>query len=307
MREQVRSEVEAVIDTYFKQGDLREWLKKFAADKAGERSTWSDITLLVHRMLGGNSPSINRIGALTEMIALAADIADDLQDRDNTGKSWMLCPPEYAWNAVLAFLVGALAELGRLLPQENEAGMPYADVCRLIAESVNGQHSDVNGSVNSEQAYIDMITEKAGGLLRFASYMGYASTGCTDAPTAKLMDEVACCIGIASQIRNDARDVVRFDDKSDVRRKKRTLPVFFLLKHSREEFPSIADYYEGRLSEEEFLADTEEVAAYIRESGCIEYANVIRSLYIQRAEALLEGVPALSPWKEQFCETMLAK
>ncbi|WP_409344682.1 polyprenyl synthetase family protein [Paenibacillus sp. MBLB4367] len=307
MREQVRAEVYAVIDSYFKPGDLREWMKRFAADKAEERSVWSDLTLLVHRMLGGNSPHLYRIAALTEMIALAADIADDLQDKDNKEKSWMLCPPEYAWNAVLAFLVGGLAELGRLMPQENETGMPFADVCRMVAESIGGQHNDVNGSVASEQDYIQMVTDKAGALVRFACYMGYASTGSTGRETAVRMDEAACCIGIASQIRNDARDVVRFDDKSDVRRKKKTLPVFFLLEHCREELPSIAGYYEGRLSEEAFLADAESVAHSIKESGCIEYAHVIQSLYTQRAQTLLDELPALSPWKEQFCEAAMVR
>lgn len=304
MRMEVRQEAEAVIDAYFPNGELNGWLKTFLADKAGEQAIWSELTLLVHWMLGGQSPSITRIAALTELIVLSADIADDLQDQDNAEKAWMQCPPAYAWNTVLALLMGAVAELSRLTGA-SEGGPLTEVVSRFLAQSINGQHSDISGTIVTEQDYIAMVTDKAGALLRLTYYMGYASTGKADSRTSELLDEIACCGGIAAQIRNDARDVLNIGGKNDLLQRKRTLPVLFLLKHGAEEFPAIGAYYEGAMSEEAFLAQQEACSAYIRESGCLEYAATIQRLYIQRAEELFESLDVQSPWKEQFRELVL--
>ena len=38
----------------------------------------------------------------------------------------------------------------------------------------------------------------------------------------------------------------------------------------------------------------------IQDSGCMEYARIVQSVCIQKAEEIYENLQAISPWKERF-------
>jgi competence protein ComQ len=41
---------------------------------------------------------------------------------------------------------------------------------------------------------------------------------------------------------------------------------------------------------------------YIQDSGCIEYAKVVQTLCVQKADEIFGTIEALSPWKEKLRE-----
>jgi len=293
----IKKHMYRIVDDYIDAEDLNALLKLFITDKEQETSVWGQITITTHRMLGGSSADMERIAAATELMVLTLDIIDDLQDRDQSDKPWIRCPEGYTLNAVLAMIMGFVGELGKV-------GLPasaFAAISRIVTRAVNGQQKDMNDSVATGDDYVSMVQEKSGSVFRLACYMGCASLTCSEATLAQLQ-ELADCIGLLHQIQNDIRDVVRFDVKSDVLGKKRTLPVLYLLAIEDAAFAPIQDYYAGRITADMLLAQQEELVRTIENSGCMEYARVVQSVCVQKAEEIYGSLPAAAPWKEQFKE-----
>jgi competence protein ComQ len=296
----VSQELCRIVDRYFADSDLNSLIKQFIEEKAAENSIWSEITRNAHLMLGGNSLQIDKFSALTEWVMLSFDIIDDLQDRDNLSKPWMICPPEYTLNSVLAFLIAFIGELGELsVHDSNLKPACLSEISLLLASSIKGQQNDLNHSVLTEKDYMEMIEKKSGSLLQFACYMGYAGLE-LDEKDRLQMNDLAQCIGVIAQLGNDMRDVIRYDLKNDLLQKKRTLPIIFLLEDSQEEFPVLIQYYEGEITDQEFLEHKHACIQYVQNSGCLEYSKIIQSLYRQKAEEIFDTLPLLSPFKEKF-------
>lgn len=308
MRSEVIQQMERIVDEHFYVEPLRQQLKHFIQEKYRERSIWSDITYHCHLMLGGRSPHIDTMGAITEMMMLALDIVDDLQDQDNLEKPWMICPPQYALNAAFSLVFSSLSEMDKLsLSDHRNDRSTIGHICRYITNSGNGQFVDIEASIHTEEDYVHAIQQKSGSLFQFVCYMGYS--GLEQQPEAEVIqniEEYAAYIGIIHQLENDIRDVQRYDIKNDLLQKKKTLPVLFLLKHSDEDFPEFKQYYEGRLSEEQFTSKKLACLEYISNSGCIEYSRIIQTLFVDRAEQILSRLPAQEPWKEKFAELTIS-
>lgn len=297
MNADVIQELHLLVDKYALDGELNRLIKEFVRDKAGEKSVWSELTVCVHRMLGGDSPELMRSAAWTEWFLLLLDIVDDLQDRDNLDKLWMKCDPAIALNAVLVMFAASLGELG------GNASIASA-VGGLFARSIQGQQMDLVCGVRTEEDYFAMVERKSGALMQLAYMMGYSLIEGLPSEMRDALDELAVCAGIAAQIENDAADILRYDLKNDLLQKKRTLPVLFLLEDIAEECPLLDDFYAGRISQEEFLTHKIEVLDYVRDSGCVEYCEVIQTLYLDRARELLRSIPTRSPWAERFEEIL---
>lgn len=296
--------LDLMADRYAAESELNGLLKQFFQRKAEERSVWGELTKATHDLFGGGFPYIEEAASVTEMLLLALDVVDDLQDDDNPEMPWMLCGQPYALNAVLSLVFASVGELTRLNGEGRMSGLDGAIdlqvVSRMISTSVLGQQRDLSNAVHSEQDYISMIQEKSGSLLKLACYIGYAAAGLKDQAVIERMNELADTIGIISQIRNDVRDITRWDLKNDLLQKKKTLPVLYLLMDVDNSFPPFRDYYEGRLSKTEFLQHKQACMNYIEQSGCIEYSNIIQTLFKNRADELLEQLDVDSELKTRF-------
>lgn len=300
MEHEVLRQMYRIVDEHVGARDLHALLKAFIRDKEQEQSHWSEITRYAHCMLGGASPHIERIAAATELIILSLDIIDDLQDRDNESKPWMRCPQEYALNAVLALIAGFMGELGLILGNGRQEQVT-AEVSQILFRSINGQQKDLNRSVRTIDDYLLMVQEKSGSLFRLACYMGYASLSCSS-ETIRHVNDLADCIGLIHQIQNDMKDIVCFDLKSDLLSRKRTLPVLYLLSVDDESFSGLRDYYDGLITQDDLLKQKQKLLHDIDDSGCVEYARVVQSVCIHKANELFGKIPAVSPWKEKFKE-----
>lgn len=303
MQSTVCIEMNSIMDKYVTEQDLNESLHLFVQEKVVERSKWSDITRYTHMMLGGCSPRIEHAAALTELLMLALDIVDDLQDQDNMDKPWMQCSRAYALNAVLAIVFASMAELSELLDEQTLSYKVTAIWKRIginVTTAVNGQQQDLNYTVITESDYISMVKQKSGSLIHLACFMGYALLDEWDDTIASTMEELSHGIGMISQLENDLKDLIRYDVKNDLLEKKRTLPILFLLNDDEPKFPFVKQYYDGDITKEEFIVHKLACIDYIHDSGCMEYTRIIQSLYRDQAEALLASLPAISPWKEQF-------
>ncbi|GAA3408928.1 polyprenyl synthetase family protein [Paenibacillus hodogayensis] len=306
MRDALLQEVERTLDRLVPVPAFHALLTTFVRDKAAETSRWGEMTRHVHYMFGGRSPHIDKVAALTELIVLALDIADDLQDRDNAEKSWMQCPQELSLNAVMGLLMGAVGELGRFQAEYPDDTFPKpGEAALIVMNAVNGQYRDLTNDIVTEQDYIAVVQQKSCMLIKLAYYMGYGSLPAAAAIETE-MDLLAGYVGVVSQLSNDLRDVLRYDVKNDLLHRKRTLPILFLLADEEDAFPMIRRYYEGAIDRDEFLRHKIASVDYIRESGCVEYTEVIKTLFLQKAEETFDSLSAPDPeWKERFRELVL--
>jgi competence protein ComQ len=293
VNEQVQQELELLIDQYVESTELIELFKKFVEQKEREQSIWAELTIYSHRMLGGDSSDIYRAAAITEMLMLLLDIIDDLQDQDNHSMPWMVCPPAYTLNIVLSIFAAVIGELAKLSINSSKAST-------LLMKSITGQQADISRSVVSEEDYIAMVFNKSGSLLQLACYMGYGIIPDLDGQSEECMNELANIIGMVSQLENDIRDVVRWDMKNDIWQRKHTLPIIYLRSFSQEDFPILNQYYDGTISEQQFLEHKVECLDYIHSSGCLEYSRVIQSLYLNRAKEIVAAMTLINPWKQHF-------
>ncbi|HEX7057908.1 MAG TPA: class 1 isoprenoid biosynthesis enzyme [Bacilli bacterium] len=303
MQEIIMKEALRVIDEYFRVRELNELMKRALADKQEEKSTWSDIVLCSHYMFGGNSPDIHRVAANLELLILALDILDDLQDEDNVAKPWMVVPRATALNVVIGFIFAAFADLGQTIAHHNGGEIAFfAIIGRLVTRSINGQQIDLNNAINSEQEYLAMVHEKSGSLFRLACTIGYTLAHLQGRDTIERIDTVAEYAGVMAQLNNDMRDVLRFDLKNDLLHKKKTLTTLFLLQHSEEDYPLFKQFYEGIATKEQFLQAKADILEFIQNSGAIEYTKVIQTLYCNRASEAFAGLPGDEYWKGKFRE-----
>ncbi|MDR6554622.1 polyprenyl synthetase family protein [Paenibacillus qinlingensis] len=291
----IQQHMARMIDDYMFDEDLKILLKSCLSDSETSSLSWSKVTLCTHAMLGGNSPDIHRRAALTELVVLILDIIDDMQDQDSDSKPWMRVDTASALNAVLALIMGVVGELGRL----NASGAMLVEISKIVARSINGQHKDVTNVVSTVDDYLWMTQEKSGSLFRLACFMGYTHTGCAE-QTVEQLHQLADCVGLLHQIQNDVRDLVRYDEKSDLMAQKRTLPILYLLSMEEESFSPVKAYYKGEITAERFAEKEDEVKALIEDSGCLEYARIVQTVCVQKAEELWGELQALSPWKEEF-------
>lgn len=300
MDAKVIEEMNKLIDRYFGASNLHVLLKDFIQDKVQEQSIWSEITLSIHFMLGGESPHIYRMAALVELVILSLDMLDDLQDDDHADKPWMKCGRENTMNAVVGLLMVTLADTGQ--GEKSSVKSITRTITTSVMRAICGQHKDLNDTIHSEEDYITMVKEKSGSLVQLACQMGIICLDYVDNDIEKRVAEMATYIGIMAQLDNDRADMMKLDVKNDILIKKRTLPIMFLLSVCEEKFPQLLEYYKGTLSQSEFLNYKTELLTFMVDSGAIEYAKTIQMLYLHKAEQIFETLPAHSPWNLRFKE-----
>jgi competence protein ComQ len=286
MKQEVLHSLNEMVDQYVSEQKLNALLQSYIAHKAQGRGVWSNLTITIHHMLGGSSPHIHRLAAITELIILASDIVDDLQDQDLLDKPWMADPPADTLNAVVTMIMIFFGQLSQLVDANQQATVN--EVSRILVRSLSGQQKDISNSVQNVDEYLLMVQEKSGSLIRLAFYMGYADLECSEETITQLND-LADCAGLIHQITNDKNDFMMLNVKSDFALKKRNLPYLYLMLTENE---SVID--------DIMRLDSADALKYIQDSGCVEYCDVVKTLCLDEAKDIYMELQGLSPWKEQF-------
>ncbi|MDP5276798.1 polyprenyl synthetase family protein [Chengkuizengella axinellae] len=297
MLSKIHNEMNKMICQYIQMPEIKELVLSFSKEQFKLNLHWSKLTLYSHWMFEGKSEHIHKVAAITELIFLASDILDDIQDQDHLSKPWMKHSKDTMFNMILIMVLSAISEFNVINKQTNTISVNKVN--QLIIQSIGGQEMDIKNRVDSEEEYFSMLELKSSSLIRLACYTGYSFSNHNNENQTNRLDELAGLAGIIHQLENDINDIIITNHKNDLLHKKRTLPVLFLLKHSNE-FPIIKDYYDGEITKEQFLEKKNEVNQIIQDSGCIEYSKVIQNLYINKFDELFESLEAVSPWKEHF-------
>lgn len=195
------------------------------------------LVLFVAEHLGAEPDTALSSAVGLELIHGFSLIHDDIQDRDHVRRGrpavWTICGIEQAINA--GDLMHTLAVSTAL------ESSPAAAACLIQAtqQMIEGQSHDLQFErrVASSDEYLAMIDRKTGALLRCAFELGGIAAGVNgDVRTALI--GLGRAVGRAFQIRDDLLGIWGRDDVlgkatgSDIRRRKKTLPIVLLFERA---------------------------------------------------------------------------
>ncbi|EFM10573.1 Polyprenyl synthetase [Paenibacillus curdlanolyticus YK9] len=277
--------------------ELRQLAEQFIAYKQSEGGIFGELTALHCRMLGGDEQLADAGAAAVELMILALDIYDDLQDKDNPKVPWSQIDPAIALNVAIG-LQSLSMDLILTVPGPSDRKLRAATYLNQgVLRAVNGQHTDLRNEPMTEEECLQMIEEKSGSLVAAACLVGAALA--TD-EHAELIGAYGRAIGIAAQLRNDVEGMQRWETRNDLLERKQTLPIQYVLEQQSEEAALVRSYYDGEITQAELLKRKAEIMDYIQGCGSVEYGLVHAKLKQYEAEAGIDQLPVDEMWKERL-------
>lgn len=295
----IGQEMLRISDKYFATEPLRGYAHAFIREKQAESLRFGLLTVLHYRMFGGDSGQIYQAAAAVELFILATDILDDLQDGDATHQAWSQVPPAAAMQTAASFMV--LSQQA-VLELEFDQGLLLRVVRMMngqLLKAANGQMLDLMNAVTDEDSYLAMVRHKSAALIVFACMAGVMLAGREWHP---VVAEYAEEVGMAAQIKNDIKDLLRWDDKNDFISRKKTLLTLFLLEELAEEDQWILDYFEGRLQAKDVADRQHMLEEACDRTGAALYGSVRMRMHFNRFRELLEEVPEAASAKDKLLE-----
>ncbi|MCM3630958.1 polyprenyl synthetase family protein [Paenibacillus glycanilyticus] len=295
----IGQEMLRISDKYFTTEPLRGYALAFIREKQAESMRFGLLTMLHYRMFGGGSKQILQAAAAVELFILASDILDDLQDGDAPHQAWSQVPPAAAMQTAASLMVlsqQAILELDFGQAERLRAAQMMND---QFLKAANGQMLDLMNAVTDEDSYIAMVQLKSAALIVMACMTGVMLAGREWHP---MVAEYAEEVGMAAQIKNDIRDLLRWDDKNDFILRKKTLLTLFLLEEIAEEDRWIKDYFEGRLRAEDVADRQQMLEEACDRTGAALYGSVRMRMHFNRFQELIDEVPEAASAKDKLLQ-----
>jgi octaprenyl-diphosphate synthase len=248
------------------------------------------LVLLSARTVGQTSESTFRAAALVELLHTATLIHDDVVDEAETRRG------AFSINALWKNKVGVLLgdyflSRGLLLALDNrdyDALHALSDAVRRMSEGELMQIEKARRLDITEDDYFRIISDKTASLISTCTAAGALSAGATEEQVGR-MKAFGEALGLAFQIRDDLFDYGSEDVGKplgiDVQERKMTLPLIYALR----EAPS-ADVRRIRRivrTKRKSRAQVDEVIAFVREAGGLDYARSRMHAYADEARGLL--------------------
>lgn len=291
----IAQQMKELVRRWFTAESLAQLALSFIEDKLQESIKFGQLTVIHYHMFEGNNGDVFKAAAGVELFVLASDILDDLQDQDAPSKIWMQVPLPAALHVASSLLtLSQQAMLESAEGTEQQAALA-AMMNEQLLYAANGQMTDLMNEIPDEESYLNMVKQKSAALLVLACMAGVMLAG---RPWHASVAEYATELGISAQIRNDLRDLLRWDDKSDFLQRKRSLLTLFLIEGAGEEERWIVDYYEGRLDRAAVANRQPMFAEACERSGAVLYGSVMSRMHYNRFEEIAATVHAGSSWLE---------
>jgi geranylgeranyl pyrophosphate synthase len=232
-----------------------------------------------------------------ELIHTATLLHDDVIDESATRRG--IETVNHKWNNLISVLMGdyLFAKAFGLLVK---AGKP-----ELMASFATATERVSIGELNQafytgdfdikEDTYIQVIADKTASLFACSAEAGAICSG-HDPETCRQLRCYGENLGMAFQIADDLLDLIGETAKtgkslgSDIREGWVTLPLIYALNNGNGEYKArLKDILGGNVAQ----SDLDEVVAFVRENGGIEYAEQKARGYVEKAVAVLGGLDGL--------------
>ncbi|MFN8430821.1 MAG: polyprenyl synthetase family protein [Spirosomataceae bacterium] len=232
-----------------------------------------------------------RGATLIELVHTASLVHDDVVDESNYRRGFFSV--NALWKNKIAVLVGDfLLTKGLDLSIKHQDFNLMAIVNNAVKEMSEGELLQIEKARRldiTEDIYFEVIRQKTASLIASCCAVGAASTGATEAiiEKARLLGEK---IGMAFQIKDDlfdfGTDEIGKPTGIDIKEKKMTLPLIYALnKSSWLEKRRIINLIKN---ESDKPAKVQEVIAYVKSSGGIEYTEKVMHKFVDEANEILD-------------------
>jgi len=141
--------------------------------------------------------------------------------------------------------------------------------------------------------YLDIAVKKSGSLTGCACKIG-AISGDASTELVEKLGEFGNILGIIAQIENDLYDILNPERKSDIAKRKKTLPLIYLTDTLQgvkadelEQLLKLA----GRDIQKFGLREKEKLRNIVLGEGAAHYCLVVQEMFRQKATELLEQIP----------------
>lgn len=286
-----------LVNEYFPVEELKNLISEFVTFKMKGHFPFGQLVILHYRMFNGRSQDIYLAAAAVELMILSLDIFDDLQDQDNSSVPWHEIDKAISMNIATGLLVLSAKALEQTSFDLNRKVMANNYITTRVLKAVNGQHTDLMDSIESEEDYVQMVRKKSGSLMASACLVGTALASEQHHDNVNKYGEQ---IGIIAQLRNDINDICRWNKKNDLINKKKTLPTLYLLNNQQPQYQFARDYFNGKLREGDLIKQQAEIRELIEKSGALEYTRVIIRLNQLQIIELIGNIGVGQEWKEKL-------
>ncbi|MDA8211085.1 MAG: polyprenyl synthetase family protein [Clostridia bacterium] len=271
------------------------WDRQKTGPARGGRFKWANLTFASCEAVTGE-PEIALKGAVAmELYALAADIFDDIQDQDNRHSAWGKLSNPQAINLAICLLLLSFKTISDMQDVKyfkeisqvfNQTGLRACD--GQYQEHLLECRTDVNLT-----DYLDIAVKKSGSLTGCACKIG-AISGDASTELVEKLGEFGNILGIIAQIENDLCDILNPELKSDIAKRKKTLPLIYLMETLQgvkagelEQLLKLA----GRDIQKFGLREKEKLRNIVLGEGAAHYCLVVQEMFRQKAMELLEQIP----------------
>jgi octaprenyl-diphosphate synthase len=252
------------------------------------------FVFLTAGMCGGITEATYRGASLIELLHTATLVHDDVVDDSNYRRGFFSI--NALWKNKIAVLVGDyLLSRGLLLSVDNNDFNLLKLVSTAVKEMSEGELLQIEKARKldiSEEIYYDVIRKKTASLIASCCAVGAASTGCDNeiVEKSRLLGEK---IGMAFQIKDDlfdyGNDEIGKPTGIDIKEKKMTLPLIYALNNTDRSTKNHIINLIKRHSNKP--AKVNEVIAFVKESGGINYTQKTMLSYMEEANVILETFP----------------
>lgn len=260
------------------------------------------FVFLMAGVCGPISEATYRGASLIELLHTATLVHDDVVDESNYRRGFFSI--NALWKNKVAVLVGDyLLSRGLLLSVDNNDFDLLRIVSTAVRELSEGELLQLYKARRldiTEDIYYEIIRQKTASLIAACCAVGARSVG-ADKAVVDQAHNFGEKVGIAFQIKDDLFDYGTAEVGKplgiDIKEKKMTLPLIYALNKS--------GFLEKRRiiniikNESEKPKKVNEVIAFVKNSGGIEYATEAMNRYVTEAQTLLNAFPD-SPYRKSL-------
>lgn len=220
---------------------------------------------------GTHSSEITQLATGIELLILAFDIFDDIEDEDNSNKAWMQTDHAISLNAATSLYSISLQTICEL--ESNIEFSQYA--IKYALNAMQGQHNDLRNFPETEEECLRMIKQKSGSLTAMSAVLGamLASGEFNEA-----IENYSYKIGMIKQIENDYYGL--FDkSRSDIKKKKRTLINLFLNRQFNSASKKVLNMMNSKNSYYSLISDRDYFEELLSKAGVRQYVLMLIKIY----------------------------
>ncbi|MFD1066387.1 polyprenyl synthetase family protein [Oceanobacillus locisalsi] len=286
IKSQLISMANAFVNEEFLEKNIKEYTSSYIDYKFNLSIEFAKITCIHFDIFRSNQDKTYKIKAMTiiELIILASDILDDLQDKDTPKDTpWYKVDDGQNQNIIIGLLLICLKKADDI-GHEKDTKIIKKYINNYLLKSIGGQQMDLSNDLQNENDYIYMSYMKSGSLITIACFLG--AGGNIDKQISEKIDKYANYLGLIYQLRNDLVDMKNGFIKSDLLFKKRTLPILYYLNTDDEAYRDIQDYYLNNSSD----FDASMIHKDLLQEDALLYCSIVERIFIRKYQETIDQI-----------------